>query len=140
MNLNYRDKNIMNSKEFKREFTDEKIGISYTLVGNYYLPNLVLKQEEKVILNKYGRKRLRYLKEHKKAEYTILFMECRLNKHLKEIQKTATKIVEQIIIELKAKSDLTEEMKDSAPLYWIGTMNSIKQQAKEIVLNELIYT
>ena len=48
----------MNSKELKKEFTDERTGISYTLVGDYYLPNLVLEPEEKVILNKYGRMRL----------------------------------------------------------------------------------
>ena len=130
----------MNSKELKKEFTDEKTGISYTLVGDYYVPNLVLKQEEKVILNKYGRLRLNYLKEHKKAEYTILFMEEQLNKHLKEIQEAATKRIDDIITKLKAESDLTEDMKNSDPLYWVGTMNSIKQQAEEIVLNELIYT
>ena len=110
------------------------------MVGDYYVPNLVLKQEEKVILNKYGRLRLNYLKQHKKAEYTILFMNGELNKHLKEIQETATKRVNQIIEELKAKSDLTEDMKNTDMLYWVGTMNSIKKQAEEIVLNELIYT
>lgn len=129
----------MNSKELKKEFTDEKTGISYTLVGDYYLPNLVLEPEEKVTLNKYGRMRLRYLKEHKKAEYTILFMEGKLNKHLKEIQETATKRVDDIITKLKAESDLTEDMKNSDPLYWVGTMNTIKEQAEEIVYNEIIY-
>lgn len=129
----------MDSKELKKEYTSEKTGISYTLVGDYYMPNLVLKPEEKVTLNKYGRLRLNYLKEHKKVEYTILFMEGRLNKHLKEIQETATKRVNQIIKELKARSDLTEEMKNSNTLYWVGTMNSIKVQAEEIVFNELIY-
>ena len=129
----------MNSKELKKEFTDEKTGISYTLVGDYYLPNLVLEPEEKVILNKYGRMRLRYLKEHKKVEYTILFMEGKLNKHLKEIQETATKRVNQIIEELKSKSDLTEDMKNTNMLYWIGTMNTIKQQEEETILKELIY-
>ena len=130
----------MDSKELKKEYTNEKTGISYTLVGDYYVPNLVLKQEEKVILNKYARLRLNYLKQYKKAEYTILFMNGELNKHLKEIQETATKRVNQIIEELKVKSDLTEDMKNTDMLYWIGTMNSIKQQAEEIVLNELIYT
>ena len=129
----------MNSKELKKKFTDERTGISYTLVGDYYLPNLVLEPEEKVILNKYGRMRLRYLKEHKKVEYTILFMEGKLNKHLKEIQETATKRIDDIITKLKAESDLTEDMKNSDPLYWVGTMNAIKGQAKEIVYNEIIY-
>ena len=78
------------------------------------------------------------MKEHKKAEYTILFMEGQLNKHLKEIQETATARVNQIIENLKAKSDLTEDMKNTDMLYWVGTMNSIKQQAEEIILNELI--
>lgn len=130
----------MDSKELKKEYTNEKTGISYTLVGDYYVPNLVLKQEEKVILNKYARLRLNYLKQYKKAEYTILFMNGELNKHLKEIQETATKRVNQIIEELKVKSDLTEDMKNTDMLYWVGRMNSIKQQAEEIVLNELIYT
>ena len=129
----------MDSKELKNEYTNKKTGISYTLVGDYYLPNLVLKQEEKVILNKYGRMRLNYLKTHKKAEYTILFMNGELSKHLKEIQETATRRVNQIIAELKAQSSLTEDMKNTDMLYWVGTMNSIKAQAEEIVLNELTY-
>ena len=129
----------MDSKELKNEYTNKKTGVSYTLVGDYYLPNLVLKQEEKVILNKYGRMRLNYLKTHKKAEYTILFMNGELNKHLKEIQETATRRVNQIIAELKAQSSLTEDMKNTDMLYWVGTMNSIKAQAEEIVLNELTY-
>ena len=77
----------------RKKFTDEETGISYTLVGNYYVPNLVLKQEEKVILNKYGRLRLNYLKKHKKAEYTILFMEGQLNKHLNLIKQQTEEIV-----------------------------------------------
>ena len=99
----------------------------------------MLKQEEKVILNKYGRLRLDYLKEHKKAEYTIMFMENTLINHLEEIQETATKRIDLIIDDLKAKSNITEDMKNTDMLYWIGTMNTIKQQAEEIVLNELIY-
>lgn len=130
----------MNNKELKKEYKNEKTGISYTLVGDYYLPNLVLKQEEKVILNKYSRLRLNYLKENKKAEYTILFMNGELNKHLKEIQEIATERINLIINDLKAKSDLNEDMKNTDILYWFGTMNSIKNQAEEIVLKELIYT
>ena len=59
--------------------------------------------------------------------------------HLEEIQETATKRVNQIIKDLKAKSNLTEDMKNTDMLYWVGTMNVIKQQAEEIVINELIY-
>lgn len=83
--------------------------------------------------------RLKYLKEHKKADYTIMFINGILNTHLKEIQETTQTRVEQIIDQLKEKSDLTEKMKNTDILYWVGTMNSIKAQAEEIVFSEIIY-
>ena len=83
--------------------------------------------------------RLKYLKEHKKADYTIMLINGTLNTHLKEIQETTQTRVNQIIDQLKEKSDLTENMKNTDILYWVGTMNSIKAQAEEIVFNELIY-
>ncbi len=118
---------------------DERTGIEYHLEGDYYIPNLTMPKQEKIVLNKYGRMRLKYLKEHKKADYTIMLMDGTLNTHLKEIQKTADNRVQEIISELKEKSDLTEEMKNTDMLYWVGTMNSIKAQAEEIVFSELIY-
>lgn len=117
---------------------DERTGIEYHLEGDYYIPNLAMPKQEKITLNKYGRMRLNYLKEHKKADYTIMLMNGTLNAHLKEIQETAQNRVEQIINQLKVKSNLTEDMKNTDILYWVGTMNSIKAQAEEIVYNELI--
>ena len=125
--------------ELPKTKIDERAGIEYHLEGDYYIPNLVMPKQEKIVLNKYGRMRLKYLKEHKKAEYTIMLMDRTLNTHLKEIQETADNRVGQIISELKAKSNLTEEMKNTDMLYWVGTMNSIKAQAEEIVFSELIY-
>ena len=129
----------MENKELKERFIDEKTGIEYVRQEDYYIPNLALLKQRKIHLNKYGRMRLNYLKEHKKAEYTIMFMENTLIDHLEEIQETSTKRVNQIIEDLKAKSNLTEDMKNTDMLYWVGTMNAIKQQAEEIILNELIY-
>ena len=129
----------MENKELKERFIDKKTGIEYTLVGDYYLPNLVIEPQRKINLNKYGRLRLEYLKNHKKAEYTILFMDNKLTDHLEEVQKTATKRVKEIIKLLKEKSNLTEEMKNTDQLYWVGMMNNFKNQAEEIVLKELIY-
>ena len=129
----------MENKELKERFIDKKTGIEYVRQGDYYIPNLVLPKQKKIHLNKYGRMRLNYLKEYKKAEYTILFIENKLMEHLEEIQETATKRVNQIIEDLKAKSNLTEDMKNTDMLYWVGTMNVIKQQAEEVVINELIY-
>ena len=129
----------MNNKDLKERFIDEKTGIEYIKTGDYYLPNLVIEPQKKINLNKYGHLRLEYLKNHKKAEYTILFIENKLIDHLEEIQETATKRVEEIIKSLKEQSDLTEEMKNTNQLYWVGMMNNFKNQAEEIVYNEIIY-
>ena len=115
------------------------MNISYTKKGDYLLPDLILENKKQYNIGKYGLLRLNYLKKHKKAEYTILFMNKELNKHLKEIQEQAQKEIDFIIKDLKSKSNLTEDMKNTNPLYWVGTMNAIKNQAEEIVLKELIY-
>lgn len=128
----------MENKELKENNIDNKYGIEYTKVGDYYMPNLVL-EKEKIILNKYGKLRLKFLKENKKAEYIIMCMNKILNKHLKEIQETAQARVDLIVEQLKKENNLTEEMKNTNQLYWAGMMNNFKNEAEEIVLNELIY-
>lgn len=127
------------NNELPKTKIDERTGIEYQLKGDYYIPNLVPPKQEKIVLNKYGRMRLNYLKENKEAEYTVMLMNGTLNAHLKELQETADNRVQQIIDELKAKSDLTEDMKNTDMLYLVGNMNSIKAQAKEIVFSKLIY-
>ena len=129
----------MENKELKENNIDNKYGIEYTKVGDYYMPNLVLEKEEKIILNKYGRMRLNFLKENKKAEYMIMFTKGTLNKHLKEIQETAQTRIDIIIEQLKKQNNLTEEMKNTDQLYWVSMMNNFKNTAEEIVLKELIY-
>lgn len=129
----------MENVKLKDRFIDEKTGIEYIRNGDYYLPNLVLAEQKKIQLNKYGRLRLDYLKNHKKAEYAILFMDNKLTDHLEEVQEIATKRIEEIIKSLKEQSNLTEEMKNTDQLYWVGMMNNFKNQAEEIVLKELIY-
>ena len=128
----------MENKELKTNNIENKYGIEYTKVGDYYLPNLVL-EKEKIVLNKYGRVRLKFLKENRKAEYTIMFVNGTLNKHLKEIQETAQDRIDIIIEQLKQQNNLTEEMKNTAQLYWVSMMNNFRNTAEEIVLNELIY-
>ena len=129
----------MENKELKENKVQNKYGIEYTKQGDYYMPNLVLEKEEKIILNKYGKMRLKFLKENKKAEYTIMFVNGTLNKHLKEIQETAEKRIDIIIEQLKQQNNLTEEMKNTDQLYWVSMMNNFKNTAEEIILNELIY-
>lgn len=129
----------MENKELKENNIDNKYGIEYTKVGDYYMPNLVFEKEEKIILNKYGRLRLKFLKENRKAEYTIMFINVTLNKHLKEIQETAQERIDIMIEQLKKQNNLTEEMKNTDQLYWVGMMNNFRNTAEEIVLKELIY-
>lgn len=122
-----------------KEIKENKYGIEYTKVGDYYMPNLVLEKEEKIILNKYGRMRLKFLKENRKAEYMIMFTRGTLNKHLKEIQQIAQERIDIIIEQLKQQNNLTEEMKNTDQLYWVSMMNNFKDTAEEIILKELIY-
>lgn len=128
----------MENKKLKGNNIDNKYGIEYTKVGDYYMLNLVL-EKERIVLNKYGRLRLKFLKENKKAEYMIMFTKGTLNKHLKEIQEIAEERIDIIIEQLKKQNNLTEEMKNTDQLYWVGMMNNFRNTAEEIVLNELIY-
>ena len=114
--------------------------IEYTKYGDYYIPNLVAPANMKNFeIGKYGKLRLRYLKEHKKAEYTILLMDNELQKHLMEIDKTANARFELLMKQFAEKENITEELKATNQMEWVGKMNNIKNCAEEIIFKELIY-
>jgi len=121
-----------------KEIKENKYGIEYTKQGDCYMPNLVL-EKENIILNKYGRMRLKFLKENRKAEYMIMFTKGTLNNHLKEIQEIAEERLDLMINELVKKENITEELKEKNQLAWVSAMNSIKNIAEEIIYSELIY-
>ncbi len=124
----------------KDRFVDEKSGIEYIKQGDYYLPNLVLAQEDtNYTIGKYGRMKLNYLKNNKKAEYTILFMNGKLNRYLHEIDIACEDRIKTIISQLVKQENVTEELKVTNQMEWVGKMNSIKNRAEEIIFNELIY-
>ena len=131
----------MENKELPSNYIyiDEKTGIEYRLVGDYYIPNLVLPSKQNVKLGKYGKMRARYLKENKKAEYTIMLIENTLQDHLIEIDKTATKRYNLLMKQFAEKENITEELKATNQLEWVGKMNVIKNAVEEIILKELIY-
>lgn len=105
-----------------------------------FLPNLIDTASVNVNeLGKYGRMRLRYLKDHKKAEYMCLWIDDKLRKHLKNIDKTAEEQLKILIKQFAEKENITEELKAKNQLEWVKSMNSIKNRAEEIILNELIY-
>lgn len=116
------------------------MNIEYTKVGDYYLPNLVAPENIKNFsLGKYGKLRLRYLKEHRNAEYTILLMDNELQKHLMDVDNQANERFELLMKQFAEEENITEELKATNQLEWVGRMNNIKHCAEEIILKELIY-
>lgn len=114
--------------------------ITYSKVGDYYIPNLVLENKMKnVSIGKFGRLRLKYLKQYKKAEYTILFMEGKLQEHLIEIDRGSQEKYNIIMKQLIKRENVTEELKQENQLKWVGLMNNLKNLAEEIIFKELIY-
>lgn len=114
--------------------------ITYTMQGDYNLPNLLPPQEPEVHLGKYALMRCRYLKQNRRITYTNLLTSGKLNAHLTEIEQTAKFRLEQIISQMAQAEGVTEELKAADPMRWTGLMNNIKQSAEETVLQELIYS
>ncbi|MCQ2462864.1 MAG: TnpV protein [Clostridia bacterium] len=119
---------------------DEKTGISYTLQGDYYIPDLTLPPEKEYPpLGKYGRMRLTYLKENKKAQYSIMLMDSTLNSHLHDIDEQANIILEQTIKAFAEANGCDEKLKVADQMKWVGLMNNYRHCAEEIIFKELIY-
>lgn len=129
----------MKNKELPHNYIDKKTGIEYRLVGDYYIPNLALPNRKNVILGKYGRMRARYLKENKKVEYTIMLIENILQDHLIEIDRTANERYDLLMKQFIEKENITEELKATNQMEWVGKMNAIKNAVEEIIMKELIY-
>ena len=133
--------NIENKNVIKDVIYDENNGLYYTKIGDYYYPNIVVDNTEKVTLSKYGRARLRYLKEYNKGLYTELLMTGKLTAHLKEIDLNSEQKVHSIIQDMAKKDGIPIYFDDTKieQLEWIKCMNNYKNIAEEIVNNELIF-
>lgn len=130
----------MENKELKERFTDDKTGIEYIRKGDYYYPNLVdLASVNPNELGKYGKLRLKYLLEHKKIEYTCLWMENKLRNHLLEIDKTASERFNLLMKQFMKQENITEELKATNQMEWVCRMNNIKNRVEEIIFSEIIY-
>ena len=115
------------------------MNISYTKQGDYLLPNLILKEKVQFNIGKYGLLRLQYIKKEKLELYFDLLVNDKLNEYLHEIDSTVIEMVHKLIKELTEKENITEELKDSNQMLWIGKMNNIKNRVEEIILKEYIY-
>ena len=112
--------------------------ITYSKYGDYYLPNLVLPEEEPATYGRFGRMRLKYLKEHRRATYTNLKTSGQLTHHLNEIDREANEMLRLLIEPMARTQGITEQLKAEDQMAWVGAMNSIRSIAEETVMQDII--
>ena len=122
----------------KKQIYDEKNGMGYTLHGDYYLPDLVLR-EEKPTYGKYGMLRKQFLKEYRSARYQYMLLTGKLNEHRNQIDQEAREQVEMLMKQMAEKKGVTEELKVQDQMKWVRLMNNIKVSAEEIILKNTVY-
>ena len=122
----------------KKKIYDEKNGLSYTLHGDYYLPDLEINEEEPTY-GKYGIMRKQFLKEHRSARYQYLVLTGKLTQYLNQVDKEFREKVEKLVEQMAGQWGVTEELKMQDQMEWVRRMNNIKINAEEVVLKENIY-
>ena len=123
-----------------KHYTNEQTGISYTLHGDYYLPDLILPEEEdKRPIGKWGSLHNSYLKQHKRAVYNYLVSNLTLHTHLADIDEQARSMFDTLTEQMMKSEGITEELKEQNQIEWICCMGNIQERATEIVCKELIY-
>ena len=123
----------------KKYITDKITGISYTLVGDVYIPNLV-STDTNYEIGCWGRKHKEYIKQYKPAFYTVLLTQCKLNSYLHDVDVRATEMYDTLVKQLAEQENVTEQLKESDMMLWVQKMNSIRNRTTEVVNTELIYT
>jgi len=114
-------------------------GLWYELQGDYYIPCLTLGEEDKRPIGKWGRKHLRYIKEHHPVLYTVLLLRGKLSSHLADIDTRATEMYELLMKQLVEKEGINEQLKAKNPMAWVSAMNNIRNAAEEIINAEVIF-
>lgn len=125
-------------EELKKHIYDEHNGLHYTLVGDYYIPDLQLPEESRPI-GIWGRMHKAYLKQYHPARYNDLVLSGKLWTYLADLNEQAQERMNRLINQMKAAEGVTEELKAYDPMVWVGAMNNIRSCAEEIILQELIY-
>ena len=125
--------------ELPQHYTNEQTGISYTLVGNYYLPDLTLPEEPEYFIGRFGLMRRNYLKNHRKVLFTNLLTSGKLNEHLAEIDQAANDRLELLTRQMAKAEGLTEQLKAENQMLWVQKANSIRNRIEEMIRDELIY-
>ena len=118
---------------------DNNNGLWYELQGNYYIPCLVLDEEDTQPIGMWGRKHLRHIKEHRPVLYTTLLLGGKLNSHLAEIDNRASEMLGRLMKQLAENDGITEQLKAQDQMVWVQRMNNIRNAAEEIVNAEVIF-
>ena len=118
---------------------DESIGLWYELQGDYYIPCLILSEEETQPIGLWRQRHKQYLKEHRYIVYTTMLIDGTLNRYLADINQQAEQMFHRLIDEMAQKQGVTEQLKAENQMEWVQQMNACKAQAEEIVKFELIY-
>ena len=116
-----------------------KANLTYSQCGDYYIPDLTISESQPKPLGKYGRMRKNYLREHRQVLWNSMILSETLYLHLREIDETANRRMEQLMPELIKQNGVTKELKAKDPMMWVGLMNNLRNQAEEIIFEELIY-
>lgn len=114
------------------------IEITYTQAGDYLIPNLTLPETPAFSLGKYGMMLKSYLKNHRKITYSTMLLDGTLMDYLHKAEQAAQERIDQIVAELARQEGVTEELKATDQMRWVGLMNNFQAQAEEIVLEEII--
>lgn len=125
--------------EMQKHIYDENNGLWYELIGDYYIPVLTLSSEEQRPIGKWGRMHREYLKEHRPILFNDLILSGQLCTYLADLNDQAQERLSLIIEQMKVSEGVTEELKAADQMAWVGAMNSIRNQAEEIILREMIY-
>ncbi len=126
-------------RNLSKRIVDDKNGLSYTLHGEYYFPELTIPETDQKPIGRYGRMRLHYLREHRPGLYTRLILSGKLYEHLAEIDETSRERMDRMIPQMARAEGINEMLKARDPMAWVGQMNALKHHAEEVILNELIY-
>ena len=125
--------------EMKKHIYDEKNGLWYELIGDYYIPVLTLSSEEQRPIGKWGRMHRDYLKEQRPILFNDLILSGQLWSYLADLNEQAQKRLSLIVEQMKASEGVSEKLKATDQMAWVVAMNSIRNRAEEIILREMIY-
>ena len=113
------------------------MNLTYTMQGDYLIPDLVAPESPNI--GKFGMLRRTFLREHKNGIYTGMMLNGTLNRHLEEIDRQASRMLDTLMERLKAQNGVTEQLKADDQMEWVRRMNAVRIQAMEIVNKEIIY-